>query len=76
MPEGQKFQLMILGGSGLYTYSLKKMIASVSPDGMIHTTKVGETELVVSDRKDPNNIVVIRLIVSEIVSAHSLEAKK
>lgn len=52
------------------------MIASVSPDGMIHTTKVGETELVVSDRKDPNNIVVIRLIVSEIVSAHSLEAKK
>ena len=66
----------MVGGSGIYDYTVNSEVAAISSLGMIMSKQVGETQITVSDRSHAANRAVVRLKVSTYATVRSLEQQK
>lgn len=72
----ETFKLRLVGGSGIYDYSVSNEAAVISSLGVVVCKQVGEAKITVVDRSYPANHAVIDLKVSTIASIKSLEQYK
>lgn len=76
LPVEETFKLRVVGGSGIYDYSVNSEAAVVSSLGVLMCKQLGEAEITVADRSHAANKAVIRLKVSSYVSVRNLEQQK
>jgi hypothetical protein len=76
LPSEETFKLRVVGGSGIYDYSVSNEAAVISSLGVLVCKQAGEAEIVVADRSHAANRAVIRLRVSNYASIRSLEQQK
>jgi hypothetical protein len=72
----ETFKLRLVGGSGLYDYSVSNEVGIISSLGVLVCKQVGEANITISDRSHAANRAVIRLKISNLAYIRNLEQQK
>jgi hypothetical protein len=76
LPVDETFKLRLVGGSGLYDFSVSNEIGLISSQGVLACKQVGEANITIIDRSHSANRAIVHLRVSNLISINNLEQQK